>query len=66
MIQGARQQAARYSSGVLWGFELREYRYLIMVSEKQLQVSDIQEADVTYRIINIAVDPSTPSAQRHQ
>jgi len=58
----ARAQADAYASGVLAGFELRDYRYLVLVSSKQLErPGDLVEGDITYRHINIAVAPETPS-----
>jgi hypothetical protein len=58
----ARSQAASYASGALAGVELASHRYLIAVSQKQLAPpSDVVSGGVTYRHINIAVDPDTPS-----
>jgi hypothetical protein len=58
----ARSQAKRYAQGSLGGVELTTYRYLVVVSEKQVQPpDDYAEGSVTYRHINIAVDPATPS-----
>jgi hypothetical protein len=58
----ARKQASRYASSVLAGIELRQYRYLVLVSKDWLPgIPDIQEGDILYRHINIAVDPQTPS-----
>lgn len=56
------KQAKRYSSGVLAGFELANYRYLVLVSEKHIELpTDIQDEDIIYKHINIAVNPDTPS-----
>ncbi|MGR9037731.1 MAG: hypothetical protein ACU83O_14275 [Gammaproteobacteria bacterium] len=63
-IQEAQKQAEIYGSDVLSGVELRHYRYLVMVSENRLEMPDdatINEA--TYRHINIAVKPRTPSQE---
>lgn len=58
----ARRQASIYASSVLGGVELRQYRYLVLVSEKRLpEISDIQEGNIVYRHINIAVIPEPPS-----
>ncbi len=58
----AKRQAYLYSAGVLGGVELRRYRFLVLVSEKAIRPpSDVVEGAVTYRHINIAVDPDTPS-----
>jgi len=58
----AYQQASAYAVGVLGGFELAEYRYLVLVSEDVLEkLPDLREGPVTYRRINIAVSPQTPS-----
>jgi len=58
----ARRQAARYTSGGLAGLELARYRFIVLVSKTTLaQVADHLDGDVTYRHINIAVDPESPS-----
>jgi hypothetical protein len=58
----ARRQARRYASGSMAGLELQTYRYVVLVSEKHLEpISDLAEGDVTYRHVNIAVDPDVPS-----
>lgn len=58
----AKTQADLYASGVLAGLELTSHRYLVVVT-KDLIVppTDIIEGPVTYRHINIAVDPQSPS-----
>lgn len=44
------------------GIELRQYRYLVLVSKDWLrETPDIQEGDTVYRHVNIAVDPQSPS-----
>lgn len=61
-IHQAYQQAKRYSGGILAGYELARYRYLVIVSEKVLEMPpDIGEDEVTYRCVGIAVDPLPPS-----
>jgi hypothetical protein len=61
-FEEARNQAHRYGRGVLAGNELTRYRYAIVVSEEQVQIPDDVERDgITYRHINIAVEPKSPS-----
>jgi len=61
-ITQAHVQAARYAGGSLAGFELAQYRYLVMVSEKNLHMPpDLPEGETIYRQINIAVNPKSPS-----
>jgi hypothetical protein len=58
----ARRQASCYASSVLAGVELRQYRYLVLVSKERLsKIQDIEEGDIVYRHINIAVNQQTPS-----
>jgi hypothetical protein len=61
----ARIQTDLYKQGPLAVSELRDYRYLIAVSLKNLSKSavpvDMIEGGVTYRHINIAVEPDLPS-----
>lgn len=56
-------QAQLYSSGVLAGFELRSWRYLILVSGEQLPTVPTrrEETGVTYEYINVPVSPIVPS-----
>jgi len=63
----AERQAENYATGVLGGLELASHRYLVVVSERQVRLPpDNVQKGVTYRHINIAVDPESPSklAQR--
>jgi hypothetical protein len=61
-IQEARKQADLYSQGAVAGVELRGYRYLIVVSLKQLSMPPDETAGgVVYRHVNIAVQPDVPS-----
>lgn len=63
-IQKAQRQAEIYSSDVLGGMELRNYRYLVMVSENRLEMpADIIKGPTKYRHINIAVEPESPAAE---
>lgn len=58
----ARRQAGLYAVGALGGVELRRYRFAVFVSEKAVTPpADVVEGEVTYRHVNIAVDPDTPS-----
>jgi hypothetical protein len=58
----ARNEAQRYQSGILSGSELAAYRYIVLVSKDWLpEIPDHLVHEVTYRHINIAVSPSTPS-----
>jgi len=58
----AQAQARMYSSGVLGGVELRDTKYLVLVSAGESQPIDDREADgVRYRVVQIAIDPSVPS-----
>ena len=57
-------QAALYSHGALGGSELTRQRYLVVVSEARVTCpDDLLEGDITYRHVNIAVDPDRPSDQ---
>jgi len=63
-IKEAKKQTENYSKGVLGGIELANYRYLIMVSEKTMKMPDnLIDGIVTYRHINIAVNPAVPSVE---
>ncbi len=61
--QEAIEQTKLYTDSALAGIELRNYRYIVLVSANQLlalpedQIGD----NVTYRHINIAINPLTPS-----
>jgi hypothetical protein len=60
----AREQAALYKEGPLDGSELRDYRYVLAVSLRDLPpVADLTVNHVIYRHINIAIEPRTPSRQ---
>ncbi len=57
-----RNQLGLYTAGPLLGIEIRRTRYVILVSEGQLHVpEDSVVGEVTYRHVNIAVNPRTPS-----
>ena len=58
----ARQQAMRYCTGLLAGFELQRYRYLVLVSKDHVpSPEDELDGSFTYRHINVAISPSSPS-----
>ncbi len=63
IAESARKQADLYSAGILGGLELREYRYIVLVSEDRIKElpNDVSKDGITYRHINIAVKPSVPS-----
>jgi hypothetical protein len=61
-FESARDQSNCYSAGVLAGTELTRYRYAIVVSRQDIKVpDDFGSGAVTYRHINIAVEPRVPS-----
>ena len=58
----AKRQADLYSVGMLAGYELHAYRYLVAVTGHSMTApADIVDKGVTYRHIALAVDPPTPS-----
>ena len=61
----ARSQSNLYKEGVLAGIELRGYRYLIVVSLSKIPKASIPidetVSGVTYRHVNIVVEPAVPS-----
>jgi len=60
--QQALIQAKRYSAGHLAGFELQRYRYLVLVSKDYVSRPADELVDgSTYRHIDIAISPSSPS-----
>lgn len=61
-FQQAQKQARRYSKGILAGFELHHFRYLVLVSKDYLPIpGDMLVEGVTYRHVNIAISPMSPS-----
>ncbi len=59
--QGIRQ-AKRYSSGALGGFELRDYRYIVLLTRETFTPPLIPAEDgIEYKVINLAVEPAVPS-----
>jgi hypothetical protein len=58
----ARAQSKLYSTGVLHDIALKSTRYVVLVSNKQLQPpDDFRETAVTYRHIVVPVNPDVPS-----
>lgn len=58
----AQVQLEAYSLGPLLGVELRRHRYVVLVSESQLDpIQDVTRGEVVYRHLNIAVKPKVPS-----
>jgi hypothetical protein len=56
-------QANRYAAGSLAGFEVQTTRFVVIVSQTEVHLPQtVSAGDITYRIVNIAVKPSTPSA----
>jgi hypothetical protein len=65
LFADARAQARRYAEGPLAGFELTDYRYMVLVSWEDVEVPpDIPELGVLYRHISIPVAPLAPSKRR--
>lgn len=61
-VNAARTQLARYSDGSLGGFEIASVRFLVTITERSCaELPDEQVGDVTYRHINIVVNPRSPS-----
>ena len=61
----ARTQTDIYKQEPLATYELRDYRYLIAVSLEDLPQAalpaDLVASGITYRHINIAIEPEAPS-----
>ncbi|MER2508095.1 MAG: hypothetical protein ABTQ27_04975 [Amaricoccus sp.] len=63
VVSGAEKQAGLYAAGVLGGRELRRVRYIVVVSCQQIAMpEDVRREDYVIRHVNIAVQPSSPSA----
>jgi hypothetical protein len=67
-VEGAavagRRQAAIYGASSLAAIELASIRYIVIVTERRAAMpADIVEGLVTYRFINLAVAPESPSAE---
>jgi len=62
LFDWARSQADRYATGALATSELKNYRYIVVVSEAAVKVpGDIPKDNIVYRHINIAAEPRLPS-----
>ena len=60
----ARTQAELYRQGVLAGIEMTRYRYAVVVSKHPVSTpADMLIGNVTYRHINVVVDPQLPSRE---
>jgi hypothetical protein len=58
----ARKQAQRYKAGILAGTELSRYRFAVVVTKDYVPVpDDIKVNGTTFRHVNVAVEPSSPS-----
>lgn len=60
----AYKQAFAYGKGVLGGVELENVRYLVLVSKDHIskqQVNDRVVDGITYRYVNLGLNPKTPS-----
>lgn len=61
-VRQAINQLRKYSSSSLAGYELSTVRYIVIVTEKALQLpSDFSDENIEFRHINIPVAPSVPS-----
>lgn len=65
-VDQAMRQAREYGQGLLGGVELAHHRYVVVVSDQQLAgFPKAQTLDgITYRQVNVAVRPLTPSRVR--
>lgn len=64
IAEQARAQAQLYTQGGLAGVALESVRYIVLVSEKALPaIDDVELNGCTYRHVNIAVSPDSPSVQ---
>jgi hypothetical protein len=65
IIETAKKQAAIYKFGSLYPLELSNYCFLVIISEKNLQIPyeelNFTENGVKFRVINIAYDPDEPN-----
>jgi hypothetical protein len=58
----AREQTKIYAAGALGALELKQTRYIVLITERDLlPPDDVQDGLVTYRHIVIPVAPSNPS-----
>jgi hypothetical protein len=67
LFASARAQTKRYTEGPLAGFELTDYRYIVVVSWEDVRVpADVTEDGIAYRHVNIPVAPLAPSKRRRR
>lgn len=59
----ARHQAKLYAAGSLASYELSATRYAVVVTDNRASHDDVEDGGVTYRYVNIAVIPKTPSKE---
>jgi len=58
----ARKHARRYKAGILAGTDLSCYRFAVVVTKDYVPVpDDIKVNGTTFRHVNVAVEPSSPS-----
>lgn len=64
-VNEAINQLKLYASGSVYALELAKYRYIVIVSKKRIHdfETEREENGITYRIINIAHNPDTPSVE---
>jgi len=63
IAENARSQIQLYTAGVLSGIELSRYRYVVMVSQKQLPaLEDVQKGPSICRHVNSSIN----SPRRHK
>jgi hypothetical protein len=62
-IEQAQKQLQLYAIGSLAAIDLTSYRYIVLVSKDHLDIeeNEIRGDEITYKIINIAYAPKTPS-----
>lgn len=67
LITEAKKQALLYTFGSLYALELSNYCYLVIVSEKSLNIPleacTFSENNIKFRVINIAYNPNIPSVE---
>ena len=66
IAESAVKQAGIYTKSSLAGYEIRSTRYIPIVTEDRVAVSDIDEDGIKYRVINIPVDPESPSKAKFE
>jgi hypothetical protein len=67
LFADARAQSKRYTEGPLAGFELTDYRYIVVVSWEDVEEpAEVNENGIIYRHVNIPVGPLAPSKRRRR